>query len=178
MKRSYLISMIGLLSTSSLLASDPMACTQLNDDKQRLACYDAIFKSKAQIKATPPKPVTPAESPIRRMPPAATANPPAPVSKPSPQVQAANDEDIFGMEHKIARAAPTAISSVAVGSFTNWKKKMLIKLENGQQWKIVGSKSMYHKVTNPNVTIEKGAFGAFYMGIEGINGRIKVRRVK
>lgn len=164
----FAVSSIFVTATSLTCANDVKQCITITDDKARLQCYDSIFLTSETAKKNEkpslnelPLPHQAADKPEPNKPPAEQAN-----------------KDWFGMEHKAVSSTPDSLESRAVGSFKRWEKKMKIKLENGQIWEVKSSNSMYYKIDNPKVTIEKGALGAFYMGIEGINRRLKVKRIK
>jgi hypothetical protein len=151
-------------------------CVAIKDDKARLQCYDRLF-----LKSPGNTPASPAEaiSPTKELQSEEVKADPKPVNPtPSEPSQGSNNEDWFGMEYRAASATPDAIESTAIGDFKNWTKNMQIRLENGQLWKVTSSGSLYYKISNPKVVIEKGALGAFYMGIEGINRRLKVKRIE
>jgi hypothetical protein len=59
-----------------------------------------------------------------------------------------------------------------------WNKGQRIELENGQVWEITNETNLFHKTTNPRVTIEKGLFSSFYLHIEGVSKSLKVQRIR
>ncbi len=168
-KRKALFGLLALFAVSAH-AKNVKDCIQLSNDDERLACYDKLFLKNAKVQKKdnsilePTKPNTPAVA--------------AKPELPNKDNQTKQNTDWFGIEHKAVSATPDSLESRAIGSFKDWKKKMKIELENGQIWEVTSSRSMYYKTENPKVTIEKGALGAFYMGIEGINRRLKVKRIK
>ena len=66
------------------------------------------------------------------------------------------------------------------GRFRGWSKKGdRFVLSNGQVWEVSDSTPKFSvNVVDPKVTIEAGAFSAWYLSIEGYNARVKVRRIK
>lgn len=66
------------------------------------------------------------------------------------------------------------------GTFRGWSKKGdRFVLSNGQVWEVSDATPKFSvNVENPQVTIEAGAFSAWYLSIEGYNARVKVRRIK
>ncbi len=66
-----------------------------------------------------------------------------------------------------------------VGTFEGWEPKSRFKLDNGQVWVVVDDHSAYVAATrDPPVTIEKGLFGAYYLSVDGLNSKARVKRVQ
>ncbi|WMS87435.1 hypothetical protein [Pleionea litopenaei] len=189
-----LVSAIFAVTASVTYAGSPEDCTQVSNDEKRLACYDAFFKVSTQAKKTKadlpkaPTPVVPDSTAASQ--PAKPAEPSAPLPKSdanqpvkTSEVASTKDtqsqrEDYFGLENKMAEENGDTLQAKIVGKFSRWKKGMEITLDNGQVWEVISSRSLYHKVTDPKVVIERGAFGAFFLGFDDINTRLKVKRVK
>lgn len=93
-------------------------------------------------------------------------------------------EAAFGREQEVQekvareREIPDSIRSRIVGEFRGWSGNTVFQLENGQIWKQVGSGSAFIRLDSPEVTIERGALGAFFLRVEGIGGRVKVKRIR
>ncbi|MEG0883138.1 MAG: hypothetical protein RSF79_14865 [Janthinobacterium sp.] len=143
-----------LLFVSGAAMADDAAmlqCRSLADIASRVKCYDAIPLGAA-----------------------------APVAVPTAQQR----EQSFGMETvkqpKAAEAQESkSISSSIAGKFDGWSGNELIKLSNGQVWRIVdGSSAVLAPLTNPKVTVERNFIGTFFLKIEGTNNSPKVRRVQ
>jgi len=135
------------------------ACRAITDAAKRLACYDALPL------ATPTAPAAAATTA-----PAAAATPAAP---------AAPDPVKFGFEAKSVRAMSVdSIDSQIDGRFDGWGPKDRIKLANGQVWQIADDSNAAMSVTNPKVTIRRGALGVFYLEFEKSNRTAKVKRVE
>jgi hypothetical protein len=73
-----------------------------------------------------------------------------------------------------------AIIARIPGEFRGWREKGdRFVLDNGQVWEVLNLTSrLAVNLVDPRVTIEPGALGAWYMSVEGYNGRVNVRRVK
>lgn len=93
-------------------------------------------------------------------------------------------EAAFGREQEVQekvareREIPDSISSRIAGTFQGWSGATVFRLENGQIWKQAGGGSVFARMESPTVTIERGALGAFFLRVEGLNSRVKVRRLK
>lgn len=151
---------IGLVINASMTcyaASTPYDCGAISNDDKRLSCYDGFFKNKPYDTNTTIA---------------------APVAQAKPQPPKADDS--FGKEliQSERDASPESIRSRAIGDFKNWRENMTIRLENGQSWKISARANVFYKTSNPNVEITKGMLGTYYMTVEGINNRFKVRRTQ
>ncbi|WP_426057461.1 hypothetical protein [Janthinobacterium sp. PSPC2-1] len=146
-----------LFVSGAALADDAamLQCRSLADIASRVKCYDAI--------------------------PLGAAAPIAPVTA---VLTAQQREQSFGMETvkqpKAAEAQESkSISSSIAGKFYGWNGNELIKLSNGQVWRIVdGSSAVLAPQDNPKVTLERNFIGTFFLKIEGTNNSPKVRRVQ
>lgn len=64
------------------------------------------------------------------------------------------------------------------GNFEGWKGETVFRLTNGQVWKQVDDKTFVVSEKDPEVSIQKGMFGTYYLSIKGYGARCKVKRVK
>lgn len=72
-----------------------------------------------------------------------------------------------------------AIFSSISGEFRGWDKGTRVKLDNGQVWEVTDSTARLRvRLTDPKVSIEPGAFGAWFLKVEGYNSRAGVKRIK
>lgn len=75
--------------------------------------------------------------------------------------------------------AAEAIQTRLVGDYDGWTGKTVFKLENGQIWQQVsGSERVDDKRVAPAVKIYPGMMGAYWLEIEGVRERVKVKPVK
>lgn len=75
--------------------------------------------------------------------------------------------------------APDYISARIAGDFTGWRGTTRFTLDNGQVWEQVDDSTVtVGQMTNPRVTISRGAFNAYYMSVEGVTDSVQVKRVK
>jgi hypothetical protein len=88
----------------------------------------------------------------------------------------ATTAEAFGLATE-AEKTP-AIASEINGKFEGWEGNVEITLANGQVWRIADGSRAYVNLMNPKVKVERGAFGAYYLNIDGINQTPRVRRVK
>lgn len=79
-----------------------------------------------------------------------------------------------------SREAEGTIVSRIAGEFRGWDRKgQRFTLENGQVWETIDASSpLSVRLTNPQVTIESGFVGTWFLQVEGYNTRVKVKRVK
>jgi hypothetical protein len=87
-------------------------------------------------------------------------------------------ESEFGLPVKENQNTAQSIQSVIVGKFRGWDKNSHITLANGQVWKVVDGSSATVSMDDPQVTIESALFGGFFLRIEGLNKRPRVKRIK
>jgi len=86
--------------------------------------------------------------------------------------------DQFGMERLVPRSEPDAIESQVLGRFDGWRPRDRIELANGQVWQISDDSSAVLTLLNPKVAVRRGAFGAYYLEVEGTNRSPRVKRVQ
>lgn len=71
-----------------------------------------------------------------------------------------------------------AVESRIAGEFRGWEVRTVLVLENGQRWQVTGGEPyVTPPIPGPAVKISPGAFGSFWMTIEGVRPRVKVTRV-
>ena len=153
-----------LFVSGSALADDAamLQCRAIAEVPARVACYDAI----------PVGVAAPVAAPLAAVPTAPAA--------PTPQQR----EQAFGMATIQAPKAVVpeqdkSISSSIAGRFDGWSGNELIKLANGQVWRIVdGSSAVLAPTSDAKVTVERNLIGTYFLKIEGTNNSPKVRRVQ
>ena len=73
-------------------------------------------------------------------------------------------------------AAPVA--STLKGEFRGWKPGTIFELANGQRWRVLeGDFHASRPLKDPQVTIKPGLFGGWYLLVEGVGVRVKVKRL-
>ncbi|MEP4300084.1 MAG: hypothetical protein ABJ340_10495, partial [Paraglaciecola sp.] len=84
----------------------------------------------------------------------------------------------FGVEHKADTSdLPATISAVITSVKLGPYKKYAIQLDNGHIWKQTDDKRL--KLSKgDNVIIQRGALNSFFIKKDGMNTRIRVKRVK
>ncbi|BET65518.1 hypothetical protein ASA1KI_04360 [Opitutales bacterium ASA1] len=93
-------------------------------------------------------------------------------------------EAAFGQEQKIiedlhrAQVIPKEIRSRILGSFRGWSGKTVFRLENGQVWRQTSGGTFAVSMTDPVVVVQRGAFGTYFLSVEGYGSRTKVERVE
>ena len=72
-----------------------------------------------------------------------------------------------------------AIDAHLVGHFSGWNGRNLMTLDNGQQWKQVGSDTVTCSASdNAEVRVKPSLFGNWLMFVDGCNGNVHVKRVR
>lgn len=166
-KRIMILGALLGFSYSINAASTAEDCAAITDDTKRLKCYDAFLKAQKSTEESKPEEAVTSEAPKQ------------PTAPAQPELTA---EEKFGAEQMkdspVKKEELDLIQSRAIGLYKLWEKGMEIELENGQVWEITDYRSAYHMVENPKVTIEKGLFNSYRLGIEGLNKRFRVKRKK
>lgn len=142
------------------LALAMQACRTQTEGSARLACYEAIVITPMSAARTSGVAAASAAA-------AAVGNsnvvPFAEASGPSRRLVAADD-------------VQTGKSTLA-GPFVGWQSGTKLHLSNGQVWQVVDGSTGVYKLSNVKVRIERGAFGSYFMQIEGVGQTPRVRRV-
>ncbi|MBT9598994.1 MAG: hypothetical protein IV094_23650 [Vitreoscilla sp.] len=97
---------------------------------------------------------------------------------PAPAAPASAAAANFGLEVKAMQAAPGEVTSRIEGRFDGWGPKSLIRLANGQLWQIADDSDAVLNLSNPQVTIRRGALGGFRMELDGTNRTARVKRLQ
>jgi len=157
------------LSFFSFLHADAIAkdCTQISNDKKRLACYDSIFMEK------------PKEPGIER---SIQIDKPLPKisKKDSPPQVIAKEE--FGLPKKLiedAKKITLKAKIISVKQLSN--KKVSIQLDNNQTWMTVATvnRGELSKLKGSNnIEINEALISGFVLKVEGKKLSIRVRRIK
>ena len=148
-------------------------CRKTDNSLKRLMCYDGVAKSLNQYDGVSAqvgqlkgyKPNNSAQANSR----------PAPVTQ---QAQPSEPKNDFGLEHK--RDLTEAASEIAVtinAIKKNLRDKYVLTFSDGSVWQ--QTDQTYLKLKEGQVvSVERGLLGAFYLSVEGLNKRMKVKRVK
>ena len=149
------------LFASTALAADDAAlaqCAAVSVDAARLACYDALAGRPAASPGAAPEASAGALAPA--------AAPPAP------------SEADFG-KPPAPRVEPDSIRARIVGATRELKPGVILKLDNGQVWKVsTETGSSYRGIPDDaEVVITKGWLGSYWMEVIAIKRQFKVRRV-
>jgi hypothetical protein len=146
--------------SSAALADDTalLQCRQLADGPGRLACYNAIPVGTATVAAA-----------LVAAAPGSVAAAPA----------KADMEQIFGRETVVMKSLQLEqIETSIAGHFDGWVPGQLIRLANGQVWRVVDGSEDFMQLQNPKVTVRRGMLGAIFLDIEGAHRDPKVQRVE
>ncbi len=170
-KKRLLISAAVLLAPMTTtvagdLATELRTCSELTDGGERLACFDAIAEPLADTTTDPE--------------PAAEATAASEISAPTNERESAAGRGLdFGLPAPaVEEAQPDEITSRHVGEFRGWSGNTAFSLENGQVWRQVRTGRMHWVADSPMITIRRTAIGTYWLGVEGINAQVRVRRVE
>lgn len=149
------------LSAQEINTQALKACSFIENDFQRLQCYDQVVAGKelTAAKANNNKKAKPAAA--------------AQVTNNKAKPQTAKDD--FGLEHKNVKKEADEITSVVVGVKKKPHGELMMTLENGHVWHQIGSDYFTVK-EGETVIISRGLFNSFTMKVKGKNRGIKVKR--
>lgn len=87
-------------------------------------------------------------------------------------------QDLRGFDQRTG--ADGSIYTSITGEFRGWNKQgQRFRMDNGQIWQVTDSTSRLKvNLVNPEIVIEPGALGAWYMKVVGYNTRARVKRIK
>ena len=166
-----------------------MKCARIANDVQRLSCYDRLATELIELGLSnmgQGPAAAPAGTPAQPQQGVAAAAP-APASPAEPDVvtgggaaAVAATEQGFGLE-RVEEAQDTDVKKIQsryVGEFTGWEGKTTFPLENGQVWQQIESGRMSWNASNPMITIKRGFMGSYMLSVEGVNKKVRVKRIK
>ncbi|ALQ09606.1 MULTISPECIES: hypothetical protein [Pseudoalteromonas] len=171
--KKQLLSLLVLLSAPTFAAQTEIntqalqACSFIENDFNRLLCYDNTIAGKSLTKPSVAKVLAPP-----------TTNTNVPIPTPTQKAPSVANADDFGLEHKEVhkekdteiKATITSIEKAAYG-------ELIINLDNDQQWRQIGSDSMRLKESD-TVVITRGVFNSFLLKKANQNRSIRVKRTK
>jgi hypothetical protein len=132
------------------------ACTELTADKERLACFD---REMAEIRRN---------------------------SAPKPQAVPPTAEQAFGLSSRQVLAleakpgqvpAPTELHAHVVGVSRSAKDRQIFVLDNTQTWQQIELEPDFPVRIGQEITISKGALGAFWLAIDS-HRATRVKRIQ
>ncbi|CCQ11198.1 FIG00950053: hypothetical protein [Pseudoalteromonas luteoviolacea B = ATCC 29581] len=138
------------------------ACRMIENDLNRLVCYDSVMGGKAiPVSAKPATIATPQ------------------VTAPTTSNESASDTPEFGLEHKkpIVTSDEDSLTSVIINLAKSPRGERIFTLENGQQWRQIGTDSFIAR-EGDEVEIERGVFNSFLLKKAGSSRSIRVKRVQ
>lgn len=173
-----LLALTGTAQADESIQDAMRKCGSVQNSLKRLVCYDDIVNNLERYSGLDDLMNIPAPLPPSA---AAGTTPSAPVAtQQAPKAQQEQSTtDRFGFEHKRANVDTeerifAKVTKVKKGPYD----KVSISLDNGQVWKETDSMARLKVKVDDEIYIEKGALGAFFLGKEGLNKRLKVKRVK
>lgn len=175
-----LLTIAGTAQANEVNLQALQACTFVENDFNRLLCYDNVMAGNSLSKPVKKQQIeqpkmSSAASAASAATTATTEAAATVATKQSEQIVKTKNED-FGLEHKeVAKVNDDQINAIVKRVKTAPYGELIIELENGQQWRQIGSDKIKLKV-NETVIIERGVFNSFLLRIEGQNRSIRVKR--
>lgn len=131
-------------------------CRAVADAAARVACYDAI----------------PLGQPATAVTPSATRQVLA-------QEERQRAVDAFGLPASARKENQLdSYDSHIAGRFGGWEGGQVIRLANGQAWRVIDSTVDTLDLQDPKVTVRRGLFGAVFLDIDGAHRSPRVQRVQ
>lgn len=169
-------------ATSVDLRTQLQSCQQISGEEQRLSCFDQIVanldiarvvvpaQQRSDNTLSTPTRVTEATR-VQSTQVASSAV--SIVTAPAPQYV----NDGFGLKKPDPVDEIQEMVSTVQTVATDKRKKSVITLANGQQWQQIDQGYIRIKIGD-RCTIERGAIGSFFLRVDGITKKIRVRRVE
>ena len=133
----------------------PESCSQIENNSQRLACYDNLFSTTQETK--------PARDETAQEP---------------PQQSRGIVPETFGLKKRINQKELPQIAAT-IQSFSKLNNdRISINLDNGQTWRSTESIGRLRLKKSTKVTITKSRIGGFKLKAEGQKGFVRIKRVK
>lgn len=170
---------LGLVLLCMLPASFALAqqsaeeCAELEDDQERLDCFDRFFSRDRDRSAAPAT----GSRDLRGTSSGTSSRTSRTSARAEPEPES-TPEQRFGRNPEPLSLGGKSMTSVAVGDFDFWQRGQRVRLENGQVWRVQEYGELYYKANNPRVRIEEGLLGAYYMHFENTSKTLKVERIK
>ncbi|MEM7101348.1 MAG: hypothetical protein AAF541_24060 [Pseudomonadota bacterium] len=179
-KNIYILSLIvagaGVFSTasSSVLAQEAIDCAQVENARERLACFDRKYPRDPEkpnvvpgIQSSTPRSRLPTETPSQQ-------TPQSEVAAPAPQPE--EDRRGFPSGGLLDDTEDVNINSTIAAVRDREKQKMVFRLENGQIWMQSSPRALPINVGD-KITIKSGTIGGYIMSVEG-GVSTRVQRIK
>lgn len=175
------VSLVGTVVADDV-RGELLRCAQLQDTQVRLACYDALASVSASAATAPSGAsgsVTDDSSAavVAQAPDGTRAATAAGQAAPEAESGQSLTDRLFGMLPG-REAGDNFLESRVVGEVRNPREGARFTLENGQVWQQTDRTRRNYRATNPKVEIKEGFMNSYRMRLEGLNGRIRVRRVE
>ncbi len=144
-------------------------CRSTDNSLKRLVCYDRVAKSLDQYQGVGEEVGTIQPMPRPRQPGAVNA----PTAS-SPRDVASE----FGLENKKKETYALDELALTITDISdNLRGKKVVTFSDGSVWQQTDNNYLKIEV-GQTVTIERGFLGAFFLGVDGLNKRMKVKRLK
>ena len=161
-------------------------CASIENDKNRLACYDQFYKPKAASVNRGIRNNIPQRPNVRKMQSQEKTQKIKPNEVSVAKKEASDTDKFFGLNQKQIKEAKNVKEDSSIGSSIKNAKisitgKFSIKLENGQTWQSFTSvpltKTRIFKPGN-KINIKKARLGGFWLRDNKTGIQIKVKRIK
>ncbi|MCA3017107.1 MAG: hypothetical protein ING73_06720 [Rhodocyclaceae bacterium] len=154
-----------------------LKCRALADPGKRLACYDAIVVVNAAAGSA-----SSAKMPTGTVPSADTAATPA-VTNAAAAAAGSTSRSLgqaaeFGLPPKQTAVGVDRIESTIKGRLEGWQQGSRIRLANGQLWQVTDDSRGVCECDNRKVVVTRGAFGTYFLEIEGKGNAPRVKRIE
>lgn len=167
-----------ILLTTVTHANDWQSCRLIENDQQRLACYDLLVAKLA------PVPVIKHKEVVNQAKAKITVTPQTTSADNTPQLtpedsKTATDIELFGREADVIKQQVKQLEQITAKVLTitySARKQFTVVLDNNQKWKQTDTRSLRIK-SQDTVIIERGSLGSFFLKKKDSGTRRRVKRV-
>jgi hypothetical protein len=170
--RAAMAGAFSVAATSTFASEALLKCRAQTDAAKRLACYDAIDVSAP----TPVKQAAPVAATAAA--PAAAASRVATAPAPAAPAAAATPAAEFGLPPKQTAVGVDRIETTIKGYLDGWSQGKRIRLANGTLWQVTDDSRGICECTDRKVVVTRGAFGTYFLEIEGKGNAPRVKRIE
>lgn len=157
------------------LTTQLRSCQQISGEEQRLSCFDQVVAQLDRQIAASPVAASPANAAMTAIEKPQQVSEAIPATTTVTTARSVNDE--FGLKKPDPVDELQEITSTVQSAVLDKRKKLLITLDNGQQWQQIDQGYLKIKAGD-RCTVSRGAIGSFLLGVEGVTKTIRVRRVE
>lgn len=177
--KSALLTALCFFSFPSLhaetIADAVEACAKIESSIKRLACFDKLASKAAGFEdvVLPSRAINSVASPLPQ-----TETSAAMMNVPPATAEAEVNEKTktFGLENRVVKSDVDSVVFTVTEIRNNARKRSVFTMDDGSVWEQSDDTQLRVEV-GEQVTVSRGVLGSFFLGKDGVNRRIRVKRI-